>query len=78
MSERVLVKIEGFDDCIVGTVCGVGQPEAICYSYEKIILKLMKDLDCPAHEAIEYAEFNILFTFIQDTMPVFLYDYEEY
>ena len=78
MSEdRELVKLEGFDDCIVGLTQGVGHAQAICYSYEKVILKLMDELDCPWDEAVEYAEFNILFTFIKDTMPVFLYDYDE-
>jgi hypothetical protein len=35
IDEDELLKMDGYDDCIVGTVERFGQPEIVCYDKER-------------------------------------------
>ena len=40
--EKELLKMDGYNDCIMGKVSGAGMPDKICYNYEKVIRKNME------------------------------------
>ena len=66
-----LIKLDGFDDCLLGLGESFGGEERLIYSKEKILLKLQASSMSPA-EALEYFEFNILGAYVGETMPIFL------
>ena len=49
--------MDGFDDCIAGSVERIGQPPIICYDRDKVLDKLMSQ-GMPDEEAVEYFEYN--------------------
>ena len=52
------VLLTGFDNCIIGVVEEFGNGNRVLYSKEKIIQKLMEDMN--EEEAYEYFDYNIL------------------
>lgn len=73
--ESNLLKMDGYDDCIVGICHKHGQEPFIVYSYDKVINNLMQqgmDYD----EAVEFHEFNQASAWMGPTTPAFLYKYE--
>ena len=65
-----LIKIDGFDDCIVGVVNRFNQEPILCYDYNKVITKLSKDMSY--EDAIEYFDFNIIGAYVGEQTPCFL------
>lgn len=56
-----MLKMEGFHDCIVGTVdvpTADGWEEVLCYDYDLVIGKLMEDQGWSYEDAVEYHWFN--------------------
>lgn len=64
-----LLKMDGFDDAIVGVVQRLGL-QAICYDVHTVIEILMKEMS--EEEAWEYYEFNMLGAYMGESSPVFL------
>jgi hypothetical protein len=54
-----LLKMDGYDDCVIGIVERFGNPNFLVYDKKKIISRLIKD-GMTEEEAIEYYEFNML------------------
>ena len=67
-----LLKMDGYDDCIVGICERFGQESCIIYDYDMVIAKLMSD-GCSEEEAIEWHEFNQLGAWVGDRTPAFLH-----
>jgi hypothetical protein len=67
------MKVDGYNDCIIGTCYRFGQEPIVAYSRNKIIKKLMKEMT--EEEAEEYFEFNIIGAWVGDKTPCFI-DYE--
>lgn len=67
-----LVLAEGFDEAIIGIQENTG---IVFYSREKVIQILMEDLELDLIDAIDYAEFNVLNTYVGEKTPVFLHDF---
>ncbi len=65
-----MLKMDGYDDCIVGTVIRYGQPPILCYDYDLVIEKLAEDMSY--EEAIEFFEFNQIGAWMGDDTPCFL------
>ena len=65
------MKVDGFDDCIVGTVERFGAPDIICYDKNGIIMSLCGD-GMSYEEAYEFFDFNIIGAWVGDTTPCFL------
>ena len=63
--------MDGFDDCIAGTVELFGRSPIVCYDKAKVIDKLMKD-GMTDFEALEYFEFNQLGAYIGEGTPCFI------
>lgn len=65
------LKIDGYDDCVVGIVTRFGQEPILCYNYDKILTKLMED-GMDEEEAIEYFEYNIIGAYMGELTPCFI------
>jgi hypothetical protein len=64
-----LLKLDGFDEAILGVVERIGL-QAICYDTHKVIEILMKDMT--EEEAWEYYSYNMLGAYVGESTPVFL------
>tara|TARA_Y100001951_G_C11228131_1_gene232956 strand:+ start:161 stop:520 length:360 start_codon:yes stop_codon:yes gene_type:complete len=65
------MKMDGYDDCIVGIVEGFGSTRLLCYDREKVLERLMAD-GMGYDEAQEYYEFNMLGAFVGEGTPCFI------
>lgn len=74
-----LLKMDGYDDCIVGIVERFGQDSYFIYDKELVLAKLQKDSNMSYEEALEYYEYNQLGAYVGERTPAFLIrDYELY
>jgi hypothetical protein len=64
-----LLKLDGFDEAIVGVVQRIGL-QAICYDTYKIISILMRDMS--EEDAWDYYSYNMLGAYVGESTPVFL------
>ena len=67
-----LLKMDGYDDCIIGVCTRFGQEPIIAYDYGKVIQKTMNDSDMTEEEAIEFFEFNQIGSWVGETTPCFI------
>ena len=65
-----LVKLDGYDDCILGVVTRFGSLPILCYDREKVIARLMES-DMTRTDAEEYFAFNIE-SWVGERTPCFL------
>ena len=65
------MKMDGYDDCIVGIVEGFGSTRLLCYDKEKVLERLMAN-GMEYDEAQEYYEFNMLGAFVGEGTPCFI------
>jgi hypothetical protein len=71
-----LLKMDGYDDCIIGVVERFGGESYILYDRELVLEKLQKG-GMSYEEALEYYEFNQLGAYVGERTPAFLIrDYE--
>ena len=75
MSE--LIKIDGFDDAIVGVASRIGSEAFLVYSREKCIEILMADDDMNYDEADEFFDYNVAGAYVGEHTPAFIEPYEE-
>ena len=66
-----LMKMEGYDDCIIGVVERIGLPPLLCYDKDKVIERLKKD-GMSYFEALEYFEYNQLGAHLGEYTPCFI------
>ena len=69
-----LLKLDGFDEAIVGVVERIGL-QAICYDTYKVIEILMRDMT--EDDAWDYYSYNMLGAYIGESTPVFLETFEK-
>lgn len=65
------LKMDGFDDCILGICSQFGRPPVIAYDREKVIKRLMKD-GMDREGAEEFFEFNQIGAYMGEYTPVFI------
>ena len=71
-----LLKMDGYDDCLVGVVERFGEDSYFIYDRELVLEKLQKG-GMSYEEAVEYYEFNQLGAYVGERTPAFLIrDYE--
>lgn len=66
-----MVKFDGLDDAIIGTVNRFGMESVLLYDMEKCIEILMKNNDWKYEDALEWFEFNIIGAWLGETTPAF-------
>lgn len=68
---KKLIKMDGYDDCIVGVVERAGQEPILCYDKEKVLCKL-ESQDMDRSEAEEFFYYNQIGAWMGDSTPCFL------
>ena len=63
------IKLDGFDNCIIGIVEEFGNGPRILYSKEKIINELCEEMTM--YDALEFYDFNILGGYFGEQNPIF-------
>ena len=71
-TESELVKMDGYDDCIIGVARRFGMPDVIAYDKDKIIKKMMTKDKMTEDEANEFFEYNQIGSWVGETTPVFV------
>ena len=72
MTEEIEIKqMDGFDDCVVGTVSRFGMLPVLCYDLHKIIEKFRADC-MTREEAYEYYNFNMIGAWVGEGTPAFI------
>ena len=66
-----MMQMDGYDDCVVGTVTRVGISPVLCYDLHKVIAKMVAD-GMDEEEAYEYYNFNMLGAWVGDGTPAFI------
>ena len=66
-----MLKMDGFDDCILGLFTRCGMDPIICYDEDKVIAKLMSQ-GMTRDEAYEFYEFNQASAWAGDGTPGFV------
>ncbi|NBV78155.1 hypothetical protein EBR66_08395 [bacterium] len=67
-----LLKMDGFDDCIVGICERYGMDTVLAYDREKVLAKLMSRDGMTEEEANEFFEFNQIGAWMGELTPVFV------
>ena len=74
-----LLKMDGYDDCIIGVVERFGGDSYILYDRELVLEKLQKGGGMSYEDALEYYEYNQLGAYVGERTPGFLIrDHELY
>ena len=66
-----LLKMDGYDDCIVGITERFGQESHLTYDYDRVIAKLVAE-GMTEEDAVEFYEFNQLGAWVGDRTPSFI------
>ncbi len=75
MEEHKPLKVDGFDDCIVGLIERFGMEPVFCYDKQKVVAKIIEDEGITFEEAVEHFEYNIIGSWIGKGTPCFLTKY---
>jgi len=67
-----LIKMDGYDDAIVGVVERFGQPPILCYDKELVLLQIAKDSGMSEADAEEWFEYNQIGAWMGESTPCFL------
>jgi len=65
-----LIKMDGYDDCIMGAVVRFGSDPFLLYDQDAVIEKLV-DQGMSYEEAVEFHEYNQLGAWVGDATPAF-------
>lgn len=66
-----MLKMDGYDDCILSICYRFGSEPCVAYDYDKVIAKLMAD-GMTQEEAIEWYGYNMIGSYVGETTPVFV------
>ena len=66
-----MLKMNGYDDCILGVCVRFGQDPILLYDHSKLIERMVKE-GMTHEEAEEFHEFNQLGAWLGDLTPAFL------
>lgn len=72
-----MLKVDGYDCCIVGVASRIGQDDILVYSKSSMIAKLMVDLEIDFDGAMEFFDHNIGCAYMGEGTPCFIEPYDE-
>lgn len=72
-----MIKMDGFDDCVLGVVNIVGQEPRLVYDTQRVIEKLQSSSEMTEEEAWEYWEYNQLGAYVGEDSPAFFESYPD-
>lgn len=67
-----MLRMDGYDDCIVGVCCRFGQVPILAYDYRRVINKLMEEQGMSREEADEWFNYNQIGAWVGDGTPCFI------
>ena len=68
-----LMVMDYFDDCIIGVVKGIDNEDKVCYSFQQVIAKLMREDEMTEEDALEHFYYNMMGSYMGDHTPCFLF-----
>ena len=68
-----MLKVDGFDEAIIGTASRCGSPDILAYNVDKIIEIIVRKDGMAIDDAWEYFEYNILSSYMGETTPIFIF-----
>lgn len=71
LNQRAL-KLDGYDECIIGIAYDQKRGHLIAYSQEKIINTLMKRDGMSNEDAVDYFDYNIADAWMGDGTPIII------
>lgn len=66
-----MLRVDGFNDCIIGICMRAGQSDIIAYDKVKVLAKLESD-GMDADDTLEWFTFNILGSHMGEETPCFI------
>ena len=72
-----IMKMDGYDDCLLGVVEMFGKEPLLCYDKNKVLDRLMGD-GMDLEEAHEYYEYNMLGAWVGVCTPCFISKDKDY
>ena len=69
--ETEMLRMDGYDDGVVGTVSRFGMSPVLCYDLHKVIAKMVAD-GMTEEEAYEYYSFNMIGAWVGEGTPAFI------
>jgi len=72
IADADLLKMDGFDDCIVGICERFGMDSVLAYDREKVLATLVSRDGMTEEEAEEFFEYNQIGAWMGDKTPVFV------
>jgi len=72
-----MLKIDGFDDAIIGVGYRCGQEEILVYDRDKIINIIMENSESSYEEAEEYLSFNIEGAWMGEDTPIIVQKFDK-
>ena len=70
MNDSEALRVDGFNDCIIGTDY---KKLRVVYSIERMLVILMEESDMSMEEAIEYFDFNIGGAYMGEMTPMYVW-----
>ena len=70
--EEAILKIDGFDDCVLGVATKAGSDPVLVYSRTQMVHQLANVMDLD--EALEYFDFNIAGAYMGEDTPLIMED----
>lgn len=72
MAEDIPMKMDGWDEAIIGVAMQAAMRAFVVYDYDMLIRAISKETES-TWEAVEWADFNILSTFVGEGTPLILH-----
>jgi hypothetical protein len=69
-----VIRWDGLDEAIVGTITPFGGEETLCYRYRSMVEILVSRDGMTEEEAEEYVDYNIIGAWVGETTPFVLFD----
>lgn len=66
-----MIKLDGYDDCVMGVCHRYGQPDILVYDLKKVIKRLQKQ-GMSEEEALEWYDYNMIGAWVGDETPAFV------
>ena len=67
-----IIKMDGYDNCIIGIASCFGKDDVLAYNVEKIIQSL-ESQGMTNDEAWEYMEYNMMGAYVGERTPIFIF-----
>ena len=72
-----MLKADGFNEAVLGSITSYGRSETVLYSTQKILEIMVERDGMTEEEAMEFFDFNIIGSYNGVGMPSFLNDHGE-